>query len=61
MEAAAPDSTKLITREYQELYVSAQGQVAGRIGMTQRELVLIWLFTALYVAFGAGLILSLFL
>ena len=60
MESALPDSAQLVTREYQELYASAKsGKSSTRIGMTQRELALIWIFVGLYIVFGTGIILSL--
>jgi hypothetical protein len=60
LEAGLPDSARLVTREYEELYAPAKGgKPAPRIGMTQRELALNWIFIGLYVVFGAGIILSL--
>jgi hypothetical protein len=60
MESAIPDSAQLVTREYQELYALPKtGKHATRIGMTQRELALNWIFIGLYLVFGAGIILSL--
>jgi hypothetical protein len=62
MESAIPDSARLVTREYQELYAPARnGKHVTRIGMTQRELALNWIFIGLYLTFGAGIILSLLL
>jgi hypothetical protein len=60
MESGLPEPARLITREYQELYAPAKsGKHVMRIGMTQRELALNWIFIGLYLVFGAGTILSL--
>ena len=60
MESTIPDSAQLVTREYQELYAPAKsGKRVTRIGMTQRELALNWIFIGLYLVFGVGIILSL--
>jgi hypothetical protein len=60
LEAGLPDSARLVTREYQELYAPAtSGKSVTRIGMTQRELALNWIFIGLYLVFGAGIVLSL--
>jgi hypothetical protein len=60
MESGLPDSTQLVTREYQDLYaLPKSGKSATRIGMTQRELALNGIFIGLYLVFGAGIILSL--
>jgi hypothetical protein len=62
MEEAMPDSAKLITREYQDLYVlAAKTQSKQRLSMTQRELTLNGIIMGVYAAFGAGIILSRFL
>jgi hypothetical protein len=59
IEADMPDSLQLITREYQELYLDAEDKPPrDRIGMTQRELALNWVFTSLYVIFAAGIVIS---
>ena len=59
LEVALPDSANLITREYQELYSAAKDRPrAHRIGMTQRETALTWVFTALYAVFALGVIVS---
>jgi hypothetical protein len=61
LEAALPDSARLVTREYQEFYVTTGSTKSSkRIGMTQRELALNWIFTGLYAAFGLGIIFSIF-
>jgi hypothetical protein len=60
LEAAMPDSAKLVTREYQDLYVAAKDRKPSeQIGMTKRELALNWVFAGLYVAFAVGIGISL--
>lgn len=60
LEAALPDSARLITREYEDLYSSPAGaRSSQRVSMTQRELLLNGVITGLYFAFGVGIILSL--
>jgi len=60
LEAQIPDSTQLLTREYQELYLKVKGRKASqRIGMTERELLLNAIFMGLYAIFGLGIIISL--
>jgi len=56
LEAEMPDSARLITQEYQDLYVDAEP--ARHIGMTKRELALNRVFTGLYLLFAAGIILN---
>jgi len=51
MEEKLPDSSRLITLEYQELY---QGE--KKIGMTPRELILNSVFIALYAIFALGIV-----
>jgi len=56
LEDSMPGSARLVAREYQDLYVSAKDRKPSeRIGMTKCELVLNWIFTGLYAAFGRGL------
>jgi hypothetical protein len=60
LEADMPDSAQLVTREYEDLYVAAKEKSPSeQIGMTERELALNWVFTVLYVAFAAGIIINL--
>jgi len=59
LEDAMSESNKLITREYDELYLKKQGKV--RIGLTRYETRLTWLFTVLYVAFCLSLLITLIL
>lgn len=56
LEVEMPDLARLITQEYQDLYVTAEP--ARQIGMTKRELALNWIFTGLYVLFAAGISMS---
>jgi len=50
LEEAMPESSRLLTQEYQDLYVAQRGRV--RIGLTRHEVRLTWLFTAAYAIFG---------
>jgi hypothetical protein len=60
LEADMPDSAQLVTREYEDLYVAAKEKSPSeQIGMTERELALNWVFTGLYVAFAAGIVINL--
>jgi hypothetical protein len=60
LEASMPDSARLVTREYQDLYMTAKDRKPSqRIGMTKRELGLNWIFTALYAVFVIGVALNL--
>ena len=62
LEEDLPDSAKLVTREYQELYLEAKDKpIAQKIGMTNREIILNWVFTSLYFTFAVGIVLSLLL
>jgi hypothetical protein len=62
LEAEMEDSARLITREYEELYLARKDYPpAKRLGMTERELALNWLFTVLYAAFGLGILLDMIL
>jgi hypothetical protein len=57
LEASMPDSARLVTREYQDLYIAAKDRKPSeRIGMTKHELVLSWIFTGLYIAFATGVV-----
>ncbi len=49
LEMDDPQSKKLITREYQELYTQKKGKAA--IGLTRYETALTWLFTVIYIIF----------
>jgi len=59
LEDILPSSSKLITKEYQELFVNKQGK--GPIGITRYETSLTWLFTIIYLAFGLAILVSLIL
>lgn len=62
LEESLPESSRLVTREYQELYIQAKEKPSSaQIGMTKRELALNWFFTGMYVAFAVGIILNLWL
>ena len=62
LEEDLPDSAKLVTREYQELYLEAKDKpIAQKIGMTSREIILNWVFTSLYFTFAIGIVVSLLL
>lgn len=62
LEEDLPDSAKLVTREYQELYLEAKDKpIAQKIGMTNREIILNWVFTSLYFTFAIGIVVSLLL
>lgn len=54
LERSMPDSARLVTREYEDLYVPGGG--GKPIGMTRRELALNWIFTALYMVFAVGIL-----
>jgi hypothetical protein len=57
LEASMPDSARLVTREYQDLYIAAKDRKPSeRIGMKKHELVLSWIFTGLYIAFATGVV-----
>ena len=49
LEMDDPQSKKLITREYQELYTQKKGKAV--IGLTRYETSLTWLFTVIYIIF----------
>jgi hypothetical protein len=57
LEAAAPDSARLVTQEYEEFY-AVEARSVKRIGMTKLERRLNWVFTSLYVAFAVGITLN---
>lgn len=59
LEESMPDSARLVTREYEDLYLP--GEERKSVGMTGRELALNWVFTSLYLAFAAGIMVTLFL
>ena len=50
LEDGLPGSSKLLKREYNDLYLKQQGRV--RIGLTRHETRLTWLFTGVYIVFG---------
>jgi len=64
LEMATPHSSKLITKEYEELYGRDQGQHKRSkiaLGLADYEVGLTWLFTAIYAIAGAAIVTSLVL
>ena len=59
LEDLLQSSSKLITKEYQELFVHKQGK--GPIGITRYETSLTWLFTIIYLVFGLAILVELLL
>jgi hypothetical protein len=60
LESTLPNTTKLVTREYQDLYVNVKKKsFSHKIGMTQRELALNWVFTVLYITFAVVIVVNL--
>jgi hypothetical protein len=56
-EASMPDSARLVTREYEDLYVAAkEHKPTKRVGMTKQEIALNWVFTGLYTVFAMGIL-----
>lgn len=57
LEASMPDSARLVTREFEELYAGTEEwKPSQRIGMTKLELALNWVFIALYVALALAIV-----
>ena len=59
LENRLSESSKLVTKEYQDLYFKAKGKKDTRI--TPHETALTWLFTALYVISGLAILVTLIL
>lgn len=59
LEDIIPNSSKLITKEYQELFVNTRGK--GPIGIIRYETSLTWLFTIVYLIFGLAILAMLIL
>jgi hypothetical protein len=59
LEGTMPAGSKLITKEYDRWYVGEPGKAT--IGLTRYETGLTWLFTAVYVLFGLGILIALVL
>ena len=59
LEEGLSRSSKLITKEYQDLFVNKRGK--GPIGITRYEVFLTWLFTIIYLVFALAILLSLIL
>ncbi len=57
LETRLPNSNKLITKEYQELFVQKQGK--GPIGITRYVTALTWLFSIIYLVFELALLVAL--
>ncbi len=53
LEEKMPDCSKLLTKEYQELYANKPG------GVTRYENRLTWVFTIIYAVFGVVILVSL--
>ena len=59
MEQEMSDAERLVTREYRDLYTDDAGNPSSKlVGMTQRELMLNWVFTGLYAVFAVGIVVS---
>ncbi|MFC2036911.1 hypothetical protein ACFLYD_02925 [Chloroflexota bacterium] len=57
LEKEMPNSAKLVTQEYEDLYKGAEGRPPSqRIGMTKRELAFNLVFILLYIALAAGVL-----
>ncbi len=59
MEDIIPNSSKLIIKEYKELFIDKKGK--GPIGITRYETSLTWLFTIIYLVFGLAILVLLIL
>jgi len=59
VENRLAESSKLITKEYQDLYFKTKGKKNTRI--TPYETMLTWLFTAIYVIFGLAILVTIIL
>ncbi len=57
LEAANPNSKKLLTKEYEELYMKKDRKPV--VGLTRYETQLTWLFTMIYLFFGLAIIIAL--
>lgn len=57
LEEVIPNSSQLITKEYQELYLKKHNRAP--IGLTRYETQLTWLFTTIYVVFGCAILILL--
>jgi hypothetical protein len=59
IEEELPEADRLVTREYQDLYLTADERpFMQQVGMTQRELALNAVFMALYGLFALGLMVT---
>jgi hypothetical protein len=59
LENQLPGGSKLVTKEYQELYFKQKGKRDTRI--TPYETNLTWLFTTIYLVFGLAILVALIL
>jgi hypothetical protein len=59
LEESLPEPARLVTREYQDLYLTASTRSPmRRLGMTRRELALNAVFMVLYGLFAVGLLVT---
>lgn len=59
LEAMTPESTRLFSREYQELILDDKdngSKSKAKIGLTSRELALNWVFLSVYFALGVSIV-----
>ncbi len=54
LEDAMEESSKLVKKEYEDLYVKKKGRAP--IGLTRYETRLTWVFTVVYVVFGLAIV-----
>ena len=59
LESQFPKGSKLITKEYQELYFKQKGRKDARIA--PYEINLTWLFTMIYLVFGLAILVAIVL
>lgn len=59
LENTLPANSKIISKEYQDLYLNKEGKPT--IGLTRYESRLTWLFTLVYFIFGCAIAISLIL
>ena len=59
LENQLPGGSKLVTKEYQELYFKQQGKKDTRISPYETNLT--WLFTTIYLVFSLAILVAIFL
>lgn len=59
LEEMLPNSRKVITKEYQGLFITKHAK--GPIGISRYETLLTWLFTIIYLVFGLAILVTLIL